>query len=84
MNLWLVCAILLLIGLFITGAICCFCSDLLGSIVAMEMASGIAIFIVVMLAQGWQHSSWYDLAIALALLDFPSAMVFLIFLERWI
>jgi multisubunit Na+/H+ antiporter MnhF subunit len=81
MNPWLLCAIFLLGGLFATGAICCFCADLLSGIVAMEMASGIAILIVVMLAQGWRESSWFDMAISLALLDFPGAMIFLIFLE---
>jgi multisubunit Na+/H+ antiporter MnhF subunit len=84
MNLWLLCAILLLGGLFTTGVICCFCSDLLGSIIAMELASGIAILTIVMLAQGWGYPSWYDMAIALALLNFPGAMVFVLFLERWI
>jgi len=82
MNLWLLCAILLLAGLLTTGAVCCFCSHLLGSIVAMELASGIAILTIVMLAQGWGYSSWYDMAIALALLNFPGAMLFVLFLER--
>ena len=83
MNLWLLSAILLLGALLTTGAICCFCAELLGSIVAMELASGIAILTIVMLAQGWGYSSWYDMAIALALLTFPGAMIFVLFLERW-
>lgn len=83
MNLWLLSAILLLGALLATGAVCCFCSELLGSIVAMELASGIAILTIVMFAQGWGYSSWYDMAIALALLNFPGAMIFVLFLERW-
>jgi multicomponent Na+:H+ antiporter subunit F len=81
MNFWLLGVIVLEIGLIICGAVCVF-ARLGESLVAMEMSSAIGVFSVVLLAEGMGRPAWYDLALALAILSFPSGLVFLVLLRR--
>ncbi|MGH7905927.1 MAG: monovalent cation/H+ antiporter complex subunit F [Candidatus Binataceae bacterium] len=83
MNIWLLAAALLQAGLFICGFLC-IRAKMLESVVAMEMASAITVISVALLAEGMGRPPWFDLAIALALLSFPSGMVILVFMERWL
>jgi multisubunit Na+/H+ antiporter MnhF subunit len=82
-NIWLLAVALLQAGILLCGVVCVR-SNLLRSVVAMEMASAIAVLSVVLLAEAVGRPAWFDLALALGLLSFPSSMVFLIFLERWL
>ncbi|HJU11457.1 MAG TPA: monovalent cation/H+ antiporter complex subunit F [Candidatus Binataceae bacterium] len=83
MNIWLLAAALLQAGIVVCGIVSVR-SGLLRSLVAMEMASAIAVLTVICLAEAVGRPAWFDLAVALGLLSFPSGMVFLIFLERWL
>jgi multicomponent Na+:H+ antiporter subunit F len=83
MNVWLLAVGLLQAGIFLCGVVCVR-ANLLRSVVAMEMASAIAVVSVALLAEAVGRPAWFDLAIALGLLSFPSGMVFLIFLEQWL
>jgi multicomponent Na+:H+ antiporter subunit F len=82
MNPFLIAVVLLQAGLLICGIICVY-ARLLNAIVAMEMASAIAILSVALLAEAVGRPAWFDLALALALLSFPSGLVFLVFIEKW-
>ena len=64
--------------------IVCVRSGLLRSVIAMEMASAIAVLRVALLGEAVGRPAWLDLALALVLLAFPSGMVFVIFLESWL
>ena len=48
------------------------------------MASVIVILELVLLAQGFQHPSFYDLPLTLVLLNFGGGMVFARFVQRWL
>ena len=81
-NPFLLAVVLLQLGLLVCVFICVY-AKLLNGIVAMEMASAIAILSVALLAEAVGRPAWFDLALALALLSFPSGLVFLVFIERW-
>ena len=51
---------------------------------AVEMASLTITLVTVLLAEASGRPSLYDLALSLALLAFPSGLVFARFLERWL
>jgi multicomponent Na+:H+ antiporter subunit F len=82
MNLFLIAFVLLQAGLLICGIICVY-ARLLNAMVAMEMASAITVLSVALLAEAVGRPAWFDLALALALLSFPSGLVFLVFIEKW-
>lgn len=82
MHPFLLAVLILQLGLLICGAVCVY-ADLLNAMVGLEMASAIAILSVALLAEAMGRPAWFDLALALALLSFPSGLVFLVFIERW-
>ncbi|HWG46819.1 MAG TPA: monovalent cation/H+ antiporter complex subunit F [Gemmataceae bacterium] len=53
-------------------------------LVAVELAGTITTLILVALAQALGRPAVFDLALALALLSVPAALVFAHFLERWL
>jgi multisubunit Na+/H+ antiporter MnhF subunit len=81
-NPWLLSVIVLQSGLIICAWICVR-GTLPESIVAMEMSSLIGVISIAMLAEAVGRPAWFDLAIALALVSVPGALLFLAFLERW-
>lgn len=83
MNMWLVAATALSVGLLPCGYVCVR-GRLMDRLVAVEMAGVVTTLVVVLLARGYDRSSIYDLALALALLSFPAGLVFAHFLERWL
>lgn len=83
MNAWLIAATALLLALVPCGIVTV-CGRTAERLVALELAGLLTTFIVVLLAEGTGRPSLYDLALALALLSFPSTMVFAHFLERWL
>ena len=52
-------------------------------LVGLEFATPIVVLFLVLLCEGFQHPSFYDLPLTLALLSFGSGMVFARFLQRW-
>lgn len=81
-NSWLWAVVALQTGL-LACAVISVRHKLAESIVAMEMASLVGVLSIVLLAEGFGEPSWIDLALALALLSFPGALLFLAFFERW-
>ena len=53
-------------------------------LVALELAGLLTPLVVVLLAEGFDCVSLYDIALSLALLSVPSTLVFAHFLERWL
>lgn len=51
-------------------------------LIAFELASLIGVLVVLLLAAGLHRPELYDLALTLALLSFPGALIFIRFLER--
>jgi multicomponent Na+:H+ antiporter subunit F len=82
-NEWLVAALALLVGLVPCGVVC-LRGDPVNRLVGLEMAGAVDTLVLLLLAQAYQRSIYFDLALALALLSFAGGMVFARFLERWI
>ena len=83
MNVWLVAALFLLLGL-IPCAIVGFREPPMDRLVALELASVITCLVLLLLAQGIHRPPFFDLALALGLLSFAGGLVFARFLERWV
>jgi multicomponent Na+:H+ antiporter subunit F len=83
MNYWLWCAAALFLGLLPCLYICAF-KPAPDKLVALELASCIVTLQMLLLAEGFQRPSFYDLPLTLALLSFGGGMVFARFLQRWL
>lgn len=57
---------------------------LMEAVVAYELTSSIAVIVLVVLAQGFNRSGEFELAILLAVLLLGSGLVFVRALERWL
>ena len=83
MNVWLIAATILLLGLVPCGIVC-FTGAPMERLVALEMAGTINTITLLLLAQGFDQPPFYDLALVLSLLSFAGGMVFARFMERWV
>jgi multicomponent Na+:H+ antiporter subunit F len=83
MNVWLWAAFALLLAL-IPCSIVSFRGDLADRLVGLEMAGVIVVMELLLLAQGFQHPSFYYLPLTLVLLSFGGGMVFARFVQRWL
>jgi multicomponent Na+:H+ antiporter subunit F len=83
MNVWLMAATALAVGLLPCGVVC-LRGRTVDRLVALELAGLLSALIIVLLAEGFDRVSLYDLALALVLLSFASTLVFAHFLERWL
>ena len=83
MNAWLIAATVLLAGL-VPLLIVCVRDGPLDALVALELASTITTFVLMLLAQGYRRDPFFDLALVSALLSFAGALTFARFLERWL
>ena len=83
MNVWLICATVLMLGLLPCLWVCVRHSPL-DALVALELASTITTLVLVLLAQGYRRDPFMDLALVSALLSFAGALSFARFLERWL
>lgn len=83
MNPWLWAALALLpamIPCFVT----CIRAELEDRLIGLEMGSVIITLELVLLAQGFHRSFFYDLPVMLAFLSFGGSMTFVRFVERWL
>jgi multicomponent Na+:H+ antiporter subunit F len=80
---WLIAATVLLGGL-VPLLIVCVRHGPLDAVVALELASTITTFVLMLLAQGYRRDPFFDLALVSALLSFAGALTFARFLERWL
>lgn len=83
LNLWLVAAIALLFGLVPCGVVIVK-GELADGLAAFQVASVITIMATLLLAVGFHQSTVADIPMALAVLSFPSGILFAHFLERWL
>ena len=84
MNVWLVAATVLLGGLLPCGWVL-LRGGILDALVALELASTLATVVLLLLAEGFHRSSYFNLPILLAGLSFVGSLVFVRFLgDRWL
>lgn len=83
MNTWLIAATVLIVSLIPCGLLC-LRGDSMDRLVGLETAGIIDTLILLLLAEGFPRSPFFDLALALALLSFAGGIVFARFLERWL
>lgn len=58
--------------------------ELMAAVAAYELASAIAVMVLVCLAQGFGRSGEFELAVLLAVMLYASGLVFVRNLERWL
>jgi multisubunit Na+/H+ antiporter MnhF subunit len=80
---WLLAAIALLLG-FIPCGYVVVRSGRMDRLVALQLAGILAELVLVLLAETDGRSSYYDIALMLALLTFPATLAFTHTLERWL
>jgi multicomponent Na+:H+ antiporter subunit F len=83
MNFWLWSALALFLALLPCLYVCAF-KPAPDRLVALEFVSCIVTLQMVLLAEGFNRPSFYDLPLTLALLSFGGSMVFARFLQRWL
>ncbi len=83
MSLWFAGSLGLLVALVPTGIVC-FKRDAMDRLAGLEMATVLGALALMTIAQGLHQPSFYDLALALALLSLGGSLVFVRFLERWL
>jgi multisubunit Na+/H+ antiporter MnhF subunit len=83
MNIWIAAAIALALGLGLCG-LAIARSPTMGRLPALQVASTITILILLLIARGVSQSSFCDLSLALALMSFPTGLLFAHFYERWL
>lgn len=80
---WLTAAAALLLGL-IPCAYVVLRGSLMERFVGLQMAQIITTLALVLLAEGYHRSVYFDMSLTLAVLSFGSGLVFARFLERWL
>ena len=83
MMVWLIVEIALVVPLAICGWIILRARRLNDCLVASQLAGTISVLALMVLAEGMKRPSFYNLALALALLALPAGLMFAHFLERW-
>lgn len=83
MNPWLWSAAGMLVALGLCGIVC-YRGNLADRLVGLEMASALVTIELLLLAEGYGRSSFFDLPLTLAFLSFGGGMVFARFVQRWL
>jgi multisubunit Na+/H+ antiporter MnhF subunit len=81
MSAFVIAAIAMLAALIPAGVVL-FRGDVMASLVAFELISGVMVIVLVLLAEGFGRSGEFELAVHLAVLVFASGLVFVRFLGR--
>ena len=55
-----------------------------GRLVAVQLATSVAVLLLALMTFAFDQSSFIDLALTLALLTLPGTLVIALFLERWL
>jgi multisubunit Na+/H+ antiporter MnhF subunit len=76
-------AIAMLIATIPAGIVLCR-GELAASIVAFEFITAVMVMVLALLAQGFQRSSLFELAVLLAVLMYGSGLVYVRAMERWL
>ena len=84
MNVWLIAATVLLAGLLPCGWVLVR-ARIVDALVALELGSTVVTLVLLLLAEGFHRSSYFELPVVLAALSFVGTLVFIRFLgERWL
>ena len=84
MNVWLVAATVLLAGLVPCGWVL-LRGRIEDALVAVELVSTLVTVVLLLLAEGFHRSIYFELALVLAAMSFVGALVFVRFLgDRWL
>lgn len=83
MNVWLWAAMGMLPALAMCMVVC-FRGRLGDRLIGLEMTGCLVALELLLLAQGFDHPSFFDLPLAMAILSFGSGMVFARFVQRWL
>ncbi len=84
MDIWLIAAIVLIVGGLIPCGIVIARAPIMDRLVSLEMAGILSVLVLVLLAEAYRQPSFFDLALTLALLSLPAGLVFALFFERWL
>ena len=84
MTMWLAGVIGLLLAGLVCAGIILRARSLSDCLVALQMAGLVFTLALLSLAQGMSRPSFFDLALAVALLSFPAALLFAHCVERWL
>jgi multisubunit Na+/H+ antiporter MnhF subunit len=76
-------AIAMLAGIIPAGIAACR-GNLMAAVVAYEFITSVMVMVLALLAQGFQRSGLFELAVLLAVLMFGGGLVFVRALERWL
>jgi multisubunit Na+/H+ antiporter MnhF subunit len=76
-------AIAMLIAIVPAGIVL-YRGNLMAAVVAYEFITSVVVMVLALLAQGFQRSGLFELAVLLAVLMFGSGLVFVRALERWL
>ena len=76
-------AIAMLIAIIPAGIVLCR-GELAASVVAFEFITSVIVMVLALLAQGFQRSSLFELAVLLAVLMYGSGLVYVRAMERWL
>jgi multisubunit Na+/H+ antiporter MnhF subunit len=82
-NAWLIAAVLLLPP-FLAAVLAAGRGAIHGRLVAVELATSLAIVLLIVLSFAFDQSSSIDLALTLAVLTMPGTMLLALFQERWL
>lgn len=83
LNGWLAASFLLLLGLVPCAAVV-MRRGIADGLAALQLAGTITVLAMLLLAVGYGRSAVADIPMALAVLAFPSSLLFAHFLERWL
>jgi multicomponent Na+:H+ antiporter subunit F len=82
-NVWLAAAGAMSLA-FVPCAVVVFRAEVVDRVVALEMAAACLALVLLLLAEAYGRTIFFDLGLALALLSFGGGLVFARFLERWL
>ncbi|HVU99730.1 MAG TPA: monovalent cation/H+ antiporter complex subunit F [Verrucomicrobiae bacterium] len=83
MNPWFAADIALMLAIAVCAVVALRGKGLTESFVALQMAGWLSALALLVMAQAMHRPSFYDLALTVAVLAFPSALMFAHFVERW-
>ncbi|MFN2460532.1 MAG: monovalent cation/H+ antiporter complex subunit F [Candidatus Velthaea sp.] len=82
-NVWLWAAVPMLLA-FVPCTIVAIRGKLLDALVALEAATVFAVLTLLLVEQGLERQTFFDVSLALAVLALPSTLLFARFYRRWL
>ncbi|HTW84042.1 MAG TPA: monovalent cation/H+ antiporter complex subunit F [Candidatus Sulfotelmatobacter sp.] len=83
MNVWYAAAIPLLLGI-VPCLIVAVRGRIVDALVALEVATVLAVLVLLLIEQGIQRQTFFDVSLALAVLAFPSTLLLARVYRRWL